>query len=461
MGKPRRQTYTLEMYLKKLKDQDIRQDQDVQRLSDQWSNAMMNELIVTVLNDGYIPPIILGREDNSQIWVVDGLQRSSTFMKFRYGNYKITTSVEEPIITYRAKARDSENEVMIDGNGDIVWENRQFDIRNKTYDKLPEELKKVFNEYQIETVIHENYNAEQISRLVRRYNFNKPMNVSQRTFTFVDRFARKIREILRRRFFVECTGYTKSERKNGTLERILMETVMCMFHLDNWKKLGQLGTYINENADMEEFDTLEEVISRLENIITEQYYSIFNSRDSFIWFTLFHKFTQLGYDDGKFAGFLTYFNELAGNSDDINMLYGVEKGAPTKDKTVIVKKLNTLESMLYEFLQIPRISFDDSASDILEFVREHVVPSVTLEDIEQYTEVLQTLARKIGQSELWKNDNMPSLVTIVAWSFEHDIDLDEWLADYCGRNDSYMENQLSNFDNMRDDLEQFVKADVA
>ena len=49
MGKPRRQTYTLEMYLKKLKDQDIRQDQDVQRLSDQWSNAMMNELIITVL----------------------------------------------------------------------------------------------------------------------------------------------------------------------------------------------------------------------------------------------------------------------------------------------------------------------------------------------------------------------------------------------------------------------------
>lgn len=289
----------MDLFLKNIKEQDIRQDQDVQRLSDQWSNAMMNELIVTVLNDGYIPPIILGREDNSQIWVVDGLQRSSTFMKFRYGNYKITTSVEEPIITYRAKARDSENEVMIDGNGDIVWENRQFDIRNKTYDKLPEELKKVFNEYQIETVIHENYNAEQISRLVRRYNFNKPMNVSQRTFTFVDRFARKIREILRRRFFVECTGYTKSERKNGTLERILMETVMCMFHLDNWKKLGQLGTYINENADMEEFDTLEEVISRLENIITEQYYSIFNSRDSFIWFTLFHKFTQLGYDDGK------------------------------------------------------------------------------------------------------------------------------------------------------------------
>ena len=460
MARPRKQTYTMNLFLKNIKEQDIRQDQDVQRLSDQWSNAMMNELIVTVLNDGYIPPVILGQEENSQIWIVDGLQRSSTFMKFRYGNYKITTSVEEPIITYRAKARDSENEVMIDGNGDIVWENRQFDIRNKTYEKLPGELKKIFDEYQIETVIHEGYSMTEISKFVRRYNFHKSMNASQKMFTYVDRHARKIREILRNNFFVECTGYTKGERKNGTLERILMESIMCMFHLDNWKKSGQLGEYINENAEEWEY-TLEEVISRLENIITEQHYSVFNSRDSFVWFTLFHKFTQLGYDDGKFADFLVCFKDMT-DGIDMNEFYGIDKNDSTKDKAVIVKKIDKLESMLYEFLQIPRISFDDSASDILEFVREHVVPSATLEDIEQYTEVLQTLARKIGQSELWKNDNMPSLITIVAWSFEHDIDLDEWLADYCGRNDSYLENQLRNFENMRDDLEQFVKAaDVA
>ena len=461
MARPRKQTYTMNLFLRNIKEQDIRQDQDVQRLSDQWSNAMMNELIVTVLNDGYIPPVILGQEENSQIWIVDGLQRSSTFMKFRYGNYKITTSVEEPIITYRAKVRDSENEVMIDGNGDIVWENRQFDIRNKTYEKLPGELKKIFDEYQIETVIHEGYSMTEISKFVRRYNFHKSMNASQKMFTYVDRHARKIREILRKNFFVECTGYTKGERKNGTLERILMESIMCMFHLDNWKKSGQLGEYINENAEEWEFDTLEEIISRLENIITEQHYSVFNSRDSFVWFTLFHKFTQLGYDDGKFADFLVCFKDMT-DGIDMNEFYGIDKNDSTKDKAVIVKKIDKLESMLYEFLQIPRISFDDSASDILEFVREHVVPSATLEDIEQYTEVLQTLARKIGQSELWKNDNMPSLITIVAWSFEHDIDLDEWLADYCGRNDSYMENQLRNFENMRDDLEQFVKAaDVA
>ena len=61
------------------------------------------------------------------------------------------TALEEPIITYCAKVKDADGEIMLDGNGDIVWEDRQFDIRNKTYDKLPEELKKIFDEYQIET----------------------------------------------------------------------------------------------------------------------------------------------------------------------------------------------------------------------------------------------------------------------------------------------------------------------
>ena len=463
MTKPRKQTYTMDLFLKNIKEQDIRQDQDVQRLSDQWSNSMMNELIVTVLNDGYIPPIILAQEPNSQKWTVDGLQRGSTFMKFRYGNYKVTTSVEEPIITYCAKVKDADGEIMLDGNGDIVWEDRQFDIRNKTYDKLPEELKKIFNEYQIETVVHEGYSMAEISKFVRRYNFHKSMNTSQKMFTFVDRHARKIREILRKRFFVECTGYTKGERKNGTLERILLESVMCMFHLDNWRKSGQIGEYINENATETEFNVLENVIDRLESIVTQQHYSIFNSRDSFIWFTLFYKFSKMGCDDERFADFLTYFIETI-DGVHMNEFCGIDKKESTKDRSVIVRKLDKLEDMMCAFLEIPIIKIDeDRISSILEFVHEHVTPSATLEDIEQYAEVLQTFAQKIGHtSSLWKDNNIPSLISIVAWSFEHDIDLDDWFVDYCSRTDSYFDDQLMNFETMRKDLEQFVKsADVA
>lgn len=462
MAKPRKQTYTIDLFLKNLKERDIRQDQDVQRLSDQWNNSMRNELLVTVLNDGYIPPIILGQEENSQMWVVDGLQRSTTLMAFKYGNYKITSAVEEPMITYRAKCRDSHGDVKLDGCGDIIWEDKQIDIRHKTYDRLPEELKKKFSEYQIETVIHEGYSMTEISKLVRRYNFHKSMNASQKMFTYVDQYARKIREILRKPFFIECTGYTNTERKNGTLERILLESVMCMFHMDNWRKSIKIGEFINEHATKEQFEILEDLISRIENMVTEKMYDLFTSKDSFLWFTLFYQFTQLGFVDEKFADFLSYFTDVT-KDKDMDEFYGVEKYSSNKDKSVVMKKLNVLETMLYEFLGMVKIDLDEEqTSEILEFVQEQVNSDIMAEDIKQGAEILEALAQNIGPSQLWEDENMPSLIAMVAWSFEHDTDLDDWFVDYFRRQDTYRNDQTENFKSMRDDLEQFIKqAEVA
>ena len=126
MNRPRKQTYTNDMYLNKIKDGDIRNDSDTQRQF-VWSNEQINELIVTVLTEDYIPPIILAEVDNSQLWIVDGGQRSASLNKFRYGNYKVTSAIENSIIPYKVKTRDD--------NGNIIWEDATFDIRNKTYDK--------------------------------------------------------------------------------------------------------------------------------------------------------------------------------------------------------------------------------------------------------------------------------------------------------------------------------------
>ena len=465
MAKVKRQTYTLNMYLEKLKDMDIRSDADVQRLSGAWNNAMTNELIVSVLNGEYIPPVILGQEKNSQAWIVDGLQRSTALMMFRHGNYRISTSVEEPVISYRAKVRDAEGNVKIDGCGDIIWEDREFDIRRKSFNQMPEELQKIFNEFQLDCIIHENYTMEQISRLVRRFNFNKPMNVSQRAFTFCDKYARKIREILKREFFIEAK-YTKAERKNGTMERVIMESVMCMFHLDNWKKSSQIGAYLNENASMEEFDALEDCIARLENIVTEGLYSAFTAKNSFLWFALFHKFTKLGMDDRRFADFLCAFQngldekEINGKAFD-----EIEQERSTKDKTVIMEKLDFLETLMLEYLGIPKSEPEPEIDleDALGFVRKNIDPFATKEDIGQYAEVLDSLLGKSNcDAKLLEMENRLSLVGIVAYSFENDIDLDDWIVDYCSRNDGYISDQEENYLYMKEDLQQFIKgADAA
>ena len=55
--KIRKQTFSLDQYLKLMQSETIRSDQECQRLSGQWNANMVNELLYTVLTDGYIPPM--------------------------------------------------------------------------------------------------------------------------------------------------------------------------------------------------------------------------------------------------------------------------------------------------------------------------------------------------------------------------------------------------------------------
>lgn len=157
----RKQTCSLDMYLKQLNAETIRTDQDCQRLSGQWKANMVGELISSVLTDNYIPPIILGEETTngiSKLWIIDGLQRSSSLSLFRYGNTKIAKSIDEYMVTYQRKILDDDGNPKRDSQGEIIWESVEYDVRGKTYAQLPGELKDRFDGYQIETVIYQKGN---------------------------------------------------------------------------------------------------------------------------------------------------------------------------------------------------------------------------------------------------------------------------------------------------------------
>lgn len=459
--KPRRQTYSLEAYLKKIVNESIRSDQDVQRLSGQWDNNMINELLVTILTDDYIPPIILGEEiinDAAQLWIIEGLQRSTALSLFKYGNYKITSSVEEYRIEYQKKVTDQDGSIRRDDDGNILWETLEFDIRNKTYNDLPEELKNRFDEYQLETVIHEDCTMQKMSKLVRRYNNHKPMNTSQKAFTYVENHAREIREITNQnRFLKDCGKYTEKERNNGTLERMVMESVMCMFHLDDWQKQSKrISAFLNVNASKEEFDRLNSNMNRLKKIYSEDLKDIFTSKDSFIWFTLFDRFTKLPLEDFEFAGFLLEFKRVL-YSRKLNgvSFYEIDEKHSTKDKSVVIQKLDLLESLMLEYFHMKKE--DMEGTNALDFVKENVNPEATQEDIEQYEEVLEELTLNVdNSSRLLEKQNRTSLIGMVAYSFDRDIDLDRWIVDFFARSRTYLRNQKENFLFMKNDLSRFI-----
>jgi len=226
------------MYLKLIKAETIRSDQECQRLSGQWNANMVNELIATVLTDHYIPPIILGEEivnGIARLWVIDGLQRSSTLAMFRYGNTKITKNIDEYMVTYQRKVLDGNGNPKRDAKGEIIWECVKFDIRNKTFNQLPEELKDRFDQYQLETVIHQDCDTAEISKLVRRFNNHTAMNTAQKSFTYIDTFAQEIRKIIGNRFFLDVYTCSRNDRKNGTLERITGDMILLCSYPDKYR----------------------------------------------------------------------------------------------------------------------------------------------------------------------------------------------------------------------------------
>lgn len=230
-----------------------------------------------------------------------------------------------------------------------------FDIKNKTFDQLPEELKKKFNEYQIETVIHENCDNNKISKYIKRYNNHTSMNTDQKAFTYIDRFAGYIRRIVESRFFLEHSVYSENEKTKGVVERIVVESIMCTNHFDNWKTQAKSACkYLNDNAAEEEFDIFAENLHRLENIITEDIKDIFNKKDSFVFLTLFDRFTRLGKEDCRFAEFLREFkNRLRPVVRNRNGLLfdEIDKGLSTKNKQVVMDKLDLLEHYMLKYLQ--------------------------------------------------------------------------------------------------------------
>lgn len=454
MARPRKQTYTLDMYLKKNQKGDIDNNADVQR-NFVWNNEQINELIVTVLTDDYIPPIILGEESNSRLHIVDGGQRTAALIKYRYGNHKITASIENSIIPYKKKVAGED--------GKIIYEDAVFNIKNKTFEKLPAELKEKFDEYQIETVIHESCDSFIISRYIKRYNNHVAMNTEQKAFTYIDKYASRIRDILNSRFFVECNNYSEKDKTKGVVERIVVETMMCMNHFDNWKTQPKPACkYLNDHATEEEFDIFTDNLHRLEKIITKDIKNIFNKKDSFIFLTLFDKFARLGLDDEKFAEFLREFQcKLRPvKRNDKGLLFDeIDKDASTKDKQVITDKLHMLENLMLDFLHIDNTNFVQI--NIESFIARNLDIDVETvqDDMDFYNESLNELLDHTVKidSKLRNEENRFSLLAMMVYSYKEDKDLDEWMTEYARRNNTYFIDQKKNFLHMKNDFEKYLK----
>lgn len=340
--------YPVSSIIRKTADGSIRDDHSLQRNAGQWSNRTRGDFIVSILHRYPVPAIIIAEQPGAEFtlnWLIDGKQRCTTCCTFAANAFKISRNVERPIVSYQAAQRDA--------HGGVCYEQRDFDVRGKSFLDLPKELKERFLDYTVPVVLYLNCSDDDIEYHIRRYNAAKPMSVSQKGITHLgERYAGCVKRIVEKPFFKDIGNYRVCEFVNGTMDRVVTESIMTVYFFQDWKKRNEdICAYLKLNADISHFEGFAEMVDRITKIITKDAAELFHSKDSFLWFGLYGRFWSMGEPDAVFIAFLREFKRSLHAKEVKHVSFDSLNAKPTKDKSTVKQKLDLLETLLEAFVE--------------------------------------------------------------------------------------------------------------
>jgi len=454
--------------LNQFKRGQINKNHPLQRKPDQWTDEAKSGLAATIIKGEDIDSIKICEQIVSStefiLWLIDGLQRLTVLESFKNNAFEIKKSLEMPIMYYQG----------VDENGKVGV--IKYDLRGKKYKDLPDELKEKFDSYAVDIVKHLDCTDEEIAYHIARYNRQTSMNVNQKNILAAWKIAPEIKNLTNNRFFKDCGNYNPKEDTKEVFNRIVCESIMTMFHLDNWKKSKQMSLYLNENATKDEFEVFENELNRLSKIVDQDTVGqLFNSKNSFIWFAAFHTFTQFGIEDIKFIDFLEEFQKTLHSKTFVeyeNKSFDTyDDGKGTKDKKVVKAKLNMLEQLMKKYLHITEETNSETENNInesdtkscesdstLEFIQNNVSKDVSNEDIEEYQDFMDSYVNI--DSELYKQCSM-ALIALTAYAYkcDRDVELGKWIENCQSRKwQNLSPSQEVNFKYMKRSFDNFINA---
>lgn len=467
-------------YIDDVQNETINSNQAVQR-DFVWSVEMINNLIYSAVSQKvFIPNLILAEENKGDItttYIVDGNQRTEALRRFRYDNYKVSATIRNPIVTYNRKKHDENNKIVRDENGEVVWETAEFDMRKKTYDDLPMELQRQFNKCPLMATIYQDCTTNETSDLVNLYNNHVGMNVSQKSLTYVGKYANEIKRIKdNNKFLINGTALTENEKHKGNWERVIAESVMGVFHMEEWKKdPRKMCSYLNDNSSTDEFLKMEEYFNRIEpysdKLNSPKIVELFVAKDIVVWMKVFDKFTKLNRPDEEFGKFIKAFSETL-REEKVNDITWNELDADkhTKDKSVIEKKVEHIITLMNEFLHIDSTETENNASEstvenvedtTLLFVQENANPKATDEDINAYSDLVNYCFdhNKIEINAPIYQQCQTALIALMAYACQNENEdkFEEWVNKYKNQK-KFSPSQKVNYDFMKRSFDKMASA---
>lgn len=468
--KIKRDTYMVSKLSGMINRDELKENHPQQRKSGQWDNNTRDNFIVTVIKNEDFDPIKICEQltkDGVILWLIDGLQRSTIIANYKSGKFALGKNIDPCVIEYQETVKDE--------NGNTTYQNVTYDLRGKAYKDLPEKLKEDFDNCPVNVVKHLDCTDEEVGRHIVRYNSGRPMVTAQKISAYMYNTAKYVKELSGHAFFNDCANYSETADKNGTVDKVVSEAIMGLNFFDVWNKdAKKTGKYLNNNATEEMFHNFGAYLDRLLEVITPETGKLFSSKNALIWFMLFDRFTKKGVTDDKFQLFLEKYDEIKmvkirvaheyelvkGSGEYTNNLSFVELDGckSTKDKGVIEDKLLILETLLDNIIH--NSSEEQANDDIVSFIVDvlDIDAETIAEDMDTYNEDLDLLLKNYvwNGSEILDDENRPSLLAIVVYSYVNDVKIDDWFAEYIKR-DKYYSDQKVNFIHMKNDLDRYCK----
>lgn len=476
--KIKKDTYMVSKLCGLIARNELRNDHPQQRKSGQWDKNTRDNFIVTVIKNEDFDPIKICEQLTDEgvvLWLIDGLQRSTTIENYKSGRFTLGKNIDPYIIEYQEAIKDE--------NGETKYNNVTYDLRGKAYKDLPDKLKEEFENCPVDVVKHLDCTDEEVGRHIVRYNSGRAMVPAQKIVAYMSNVAKHVKKLSGHAFFNDCANYSDTADKNGTVDKIISETIMGINFFDSWTKNAQkIGKYLNDNATENMFNQFKMYLDRLLNVITPQTGQLFSQKNALIWFLLFDRFTKTGKSDNCYQLFLEHLNEYKKIRVHVSHEYELVKNSgeytnhvsfaeldgckSTKDKGVIEDKLHILEILMNQFLStvvdedidIPK---DCTAQDIIE---AYIDKNVYDEDMEIYEMEANDVSEVIEDidSELLSEEYRPSFVALTAYAYKHNISdiLRMWLSDF-SKHDDLIKGQKENYLHMREEFDNFVNMNIA
>ena len=471
--------YSMYSLLQDKKNGDVNCNYILQREPFQWTTEEANRYFCRILSNLPIPEIILCEQKKKGLTIshlIDGLQRLSYAEAFKENRIKIgSAGAERHLIQYRDYVLDDNGNRVLDEDGLPEYEMKIFDVIGKYYKDLPDELKKRFNNFNINVTKFFDCTDEQIADHIRDYNNHASMNKEQGGFLNVSaQTAGYIKNISQKNtFFKNCGKFTDNNVIKGKLERVVAESIMLMFFRDSWKaKLDTIYKYVDENATEQQFLKLNSHFNRLELALGEDNKDLkllLTPTTMPMWIAVFDKFTTYNMDDSNFVDFLNAYNTELKDKEIDGVSMADFKDQQTKKKATITGKIDLLVKLMNEFLHIDitetsstevennnteENAEDNTEESVLSFVQENANPNVTDEDINLYTDMVEDCVKI--DDPVYKECGM-ALVALMAYACQNDKDQDfeKWIENYRNKSD-FSSSQKVNYTYMKRSFDNFI-----